>query len=131
LTEFFFDRDIGTAVPRALKLVRQAFDDVHYHDELFDADTQDIVWIPEVGRRNWVVITRNRKIATNIAELAAFKAAQLRCFCLMQSRGSQLDRWRTLQRVVKSWDDMHGELEIRPAPFFVGVRQDGSFKKIA
>lgn len=130
MTEFFFDRDIGTAVPKALQLVRQAYDDVHYHDELFDPDTPDVDWIPEIGRRGWAVVTRNKKIGTNPAEVAAVQDADVRCFCLMQTRGYQLDRWRTLERVVQSWRDMEAELQIRPAPFFIGIRRDGSFKVV-
>jgi hypothetical protein len=130
LTAFFFDRDIGTAVPRALQIVRQAYDDVRYHDELFDPATDDVEWIRDVGQRGWVVITRNKKIGTNPAEVSAVRSANLRCFCLMQSRRFQLDRWRTLERVVKSWEDMQAELQVRPAPFFVGIRGDGSFKVI-
>jgi hypothetical protein len=130
LTDFFFDRDIGTAVPRALQIVRQAYEDVHYHDELFDADTEDVDWIADVGGRGWIVVTRNRKIGTNPAEIAAVEEAGLRCFCLTQTRGHQLDRWRMLERVVCSWADMQAEVRTRPAPFFIGIGRGGAFKVI-
>jgi hypothetical protein len=122
---FFVDRDLGKSVPQALQLVR---DDVVFLEDEFAHDTADEIWLEDVGQRDWVVITRNRKISTNPAQVAAVKAHGVRCFCLMQKK--PLTRWQMLERLVKSWESMEQQVALRPAPFMLGILQSGAFKQL-
>jgi hypothetical protein len=56
---FFTDRDLGNIFPRIL---RDAGLTVERHDDHFDQNTTDEVWLPEVGRRGWIAISRNFRI---------------------------------------------------------------------
>ena len=56
---FFTDRDLGKIFPRIL---RNAGLTVERHDDHFDQNTTDDVWLQEVGRRGWIAISRNFRI---------------------------------------------------------------------
>jgi hypothetical protein len=122
---FFIDRDLGQAVPKALQLVRS---DIVYLEEEFAHDTPDEVWLEVMGQRGWTVITRNRKISTNPTQAEAIRSHGVRCFCLMQKK--PLTRWQMLERLVKSWDAMEQQLDVRPAPFMLGILSAGAFKQL-
>jgi hypothetical protein len=42
---------------------------VEIHDRHFAQDAKDAEWLPEVGRRGWVVLTKDRHIRTRQSEL--------------------------------------------------------------
>ena len=56
---FFTDRDLGEIFPRVL---RDAGLTVERHDDHFDQNTTDDVWLREVGGRGWIAISRNFRI---------------------------------------------------------------------
>jgi len=51
---FFTDRDLGKIFPQIL---RDAGLTVEKHDDRFDQNTPDEVWLSEVDRRGWVAIS--------------------------------------------------------------------------
>ena len=79
-TIFFLDYQIGRyTVAEAL---RAAGARVDVHIDHFPQASPDIEWIPEVGRRDWVLITKDKNIRRNPLERAAYKKAKLRGFVL-------------------------------------------------
>ena len=44
----FFDRNVGTVVPKALKALNLPIP-VEYHDDLFPINTPDDQWLAQVG----------------------------------------------------------------------------------
>jgi len=57
---FFTDASIGRRiVPAAL---RAAGLEVVVHDDRFPPGTLDDVWLTEAGRRNWLVLTKDKRI---------------------------------------------------------------------
>lgn len=56
---FFTDRDLGKQFPARL---REAGLQVERHADHFQPATPDEVWLPEVGRRGWVVLTHDERI---------------------------------------------------------------------
>jgi hypothetical protein len=56
---YFTDRDLGKQFPARL---REAGLQVERHADHFDPATPDEVWLPEVGRRGWVVLTHDERI---------------------------------------------------------------------
>lgn len=58
---FFIDRCLGTGtVPEKL---RNAGILVEIHDEHFGQGTQDVDWLPEIGEKGWVVLTKDDRIS--------------------------------------------------------------------
>jgi len=61
---------------------------VEVHIEHFPQAAPDIEWIPEVGRREWVLITKDQNIRRNPLERAAYEGALLRGFVVT---GKEMD----------------------------------------
>lgn len=75
---FFLDRTLGKNV--FASSLRAAGLSVVIHDDQFPPDARDAEWLPEVGARNWVVVTNDRHIRYRRLELAALRASKVRTF---------------------------------------------------
>ena len=75
---FFLDHQIGRHI--VADKLREAGAVVEVHLDHFKGDAPDLEWIPEVGRRDWVLITKDKNIRRNPLERAAYAAAKLRGF---------------------------------------------------
>lgn len=62
--------------------LRAAGHEVYAHDDLFAQDTPDTDWLTEVGRRRWVVLTKDKNIRSNHIELHALLDADVACVML-------------------------------------------------
>jgi uncharacterized protein with PIN domain len=56
---FFVDRSLGRRLGIAL---REAGWNVELHDDHFKDDTPDEKWLEEVGKKGWVVLTKDKAI---------------------------------------------------------------------
>ncbi|MBI4950724.1 MAG: hypothetical protein HY908_01710 [Myxococcales bacterium] len=77
---YFIDRSLGRGILVAELL--KAGEQVHVHDEHFAQDTPDADWLVEVGRRRWVVLTKDKNIRFNELERQALVSARVACFML-------------------------------------------------
>ena len=75
---FFLDYQIGRYV--VADALRAAGATVEVHIDHFAPAAPDLEWIPEIGKRGWVLITRDAHIRRNPLERAAYEAAGLRGF---------------------------------------------------
>jgi len=121
----FIDRSVPKGVAAALKEVR---DDVRWFEDEFDHDTKDTVWLPEVGRRGWIVISRDKKIRTRPAERQALLEARAGCFILTQKQHPT--RWDYLKLLAATLDEMISLFTSTGRPFIFGVGRTGQFKRI-
>jgi hypothetical protein len=80
---FFLDRSLGSL--KVAKSLRDADQSVVIHDDVFPQDAQDTAWLPEVGRRGWVVLTKDRHIRTRRNEVAELMAAGLAVFVITKA----------------------------------------------
>jgi len=80
---FFLDRSLGSL--KVAKALRDAHQLVVIHDDVFPQDAQDTTWLPEVGRRGWVVLTKDRHIRTRRNEVAELMAAGLAVFVITKA----------------------------------------------
>ena len=55
---------------------------VRRHSEFFKPDASDQHWLPEVGEKGWVVLTKDKNIRRNELERDALLAAGVRAFVL-------------------------------------------------
>lgn len=82
--------------------------------------TLDTVWMPIVSGMDLVVISRDKRIRTKPAELAAFKSAGLRVFWVAGKR--DLSNWGNLKLIVKWWDRMEEIVRDRGSvPWFQAI----------
>jgi hypothetical protein len=54
---FFVDRSLGARV--VTERLREHGETAYAHDDLFPQDTYDEVWLPAVGEKRWVVLTKD------------------------------------------------------------------------
>src|SRR4051794_20819892 len=108
----FIDRSIPRSVAEALKRVR---DDVCWLEDVFEHNEPDTVWLPDVGARGWLVITRDKKIRTRPGERRAIIDGGVGCFCVMQKQ--PLNRWQYLKLIVATLDEMERIFADTPRPF--------------
>lgn len=77
---FFIDRSLGKhKVPDALRAVGAR---VEIHDAHFPPNAKDTDWLPVVGKRGWVVLTKDDRIRYRQHERAALLGARVRAFVL-------------------------------------------------
>jgi hypothetical protein len=57
---------------------------VELHDDHFPISAKDVDWLPEVGRRGWVVLSKDLNIRTNEPERRALLEANVRAFLFSQ-----------------------------------------------
>ncbi|HXG35914.1 MAG TPA: hypothetical protein VNL15_02985 [Dehalococcoidia bacterium] len=121
----FIDRSIPKGVAEALKKVRE---DVRWLEDEFSHDIKETEWLPEIGRRGWLVVSRDKKIRTRPGERRALSEAKIGCFIFVQKQN--LTRWQYLKLLALSLDEMERVFANTPKPFIYGVSRTGQFRRI-
>ncbi len=121
----FIDRSIPKGVADALKAVR---DDVRWLEDEFQHDTKESVWLPEIGKRGWLVISRDKKIRTRPGERRALVEARVGCFILAQKQN--LTRWGYLKLIAASLDEMEEAFARTQKPFIYTVGRTGKLGRV-
>jgi hypothetical protein len=62
--------------------LRGAGAQVQVHDDVFDQGTEDTVWITEVARREWVILTKDARIRKRLNERRAVTVSKAMVFAL-------------------------------------------------
>ena len=101
----------------------------HYNLASVPPGTPDTVWMPVVASMGLVVISRDKRIRTKPAELAAFRAVGLRVFWLAGKK--DLSNWESIKLVIKWWDRLEEIVADRgDGPWFQAV-SDGAIREFA
>jgi hypothetical protein len=80
---FFVDRSLGGRV--VAQALRVAGEEVRVHDDHFAQDTDDEVWLADVGARGWAVLTKDVVIRRDSLQRRVLLAANVAAF--MFARG--------------------------------------------
>ncbi len=125
---FYFDADVlGLA-----KVVASIRPDVTYPGDpggevrkrrrspsiITDPATEDLVWIPQVARQGWSIITRDRHIEAYPAERDAVIAYNAKMFTIASNE--KLDLWHQLEILMIRWRDIE-RLSEQPGPFMYAL----------
>ncbi|MFN9600883.1 MAG: hypothetical protein ACK56T_17820 [Dolichospermum sp.] len=117
---FFTDRCLGAGtVPEKL---RHAGIQVEIHDQHFGQGTQDVDWLPEIGQRGWVVLTKDERISRNKLERIAVARAQIKMF-ILTSQGLKGEEMAEI--FIKATEQMQRFVRKHPAPFIAKISRDG------
>jgi hypothetical protein len=120
----FFDRSIPRGVAEAVKQVRE---DACWLEDVFEEGwIKDREWIPEVGARGWLVISKDKKIRTRPEERRAVKENNVGCFILNYKQ--PLNRWEILKLVTSTLDEMEAKFANTPRPFMYLIDRNGRFR---
>ena len=77
---FFLDRSLGKH--KVAAALREASVRVEIHDDHFPPNAKDSDWLPVVGERGWVVLTKDDRIRYRRHEREALLDAGVRAFVL-------------------------------------------------
>jgi len=87
----------------------------------------DIDWIPEVARRDWVLITKDQNIRRNPLERAAYHAAKLRGFV---ATGKDMNAAEIGDLLVRCLPGIVRRTAGRPGPLLFAISRGGIFTKL-
>ncbi len=119
---FFIDRCLGKKLADSL---RNEGATVEIHDDHFKQDMKDEDWLREVGERNWVVLTKDKKIASRRLELLAVAQGNVRLFAFVDGDVSGV---AVAQGFVNALENMQQFIRGNQAPFIAKVHQSGMVK---
>jgi hypothetical protein len=77
---FFLDRSLGGRI--VFEELRAQGEAVEAHDKHFPQDASDVQWLGDVGRKGWVVLSKDDRIRLNDLERAALVEAGVAAFFL-------------------------------------------------
>jgi len=119
---FFLDRCLGKKLADSLRNVGAK---VEIHDDHFSQDINDEDWLRIVGERNWVVLTKDKKIASRPLELLAVAQGDVRLFAFV---GGDVPGVVVAQAFVNALENMQRFIRGNQAPFIAKVYQSGLVK---
>jgi uncharacterized protein (DUF433 family) len=110
-----FDRTCGKKLPQAFWLLNV---DVQAHHKHFRHNEDDDVWLAEVGRQGWIVVTNDKRIRFNASELRAI--VDHKVGCIVFTKGT-LPRWEMMRLLARAWGrhpaaGQHGAPAVRLQP---------------
>ena len=83
---FFTDRVLGRHdVPESLRRFGLT---VEIQQDHFESDCEDHVWITEVGKRGWIILTKDKQIRSRQIEIAALMRSDTATFVLTNANTS-------------------------------------------
>lgn len=119
-TVFFVDRCLGSkTVPQAL---RKSGAIVEFHDDHFAKDAKDTEWLPEVGKKGWIVLTKDAHIGKRTLERIAVTRAGIRMFVLASQNLSGADMAEIFKQAIRAMQEF---AQANPAPFIAKVYREG------
>lgn len=118
----FFDEDMGTRIPRAIKSLEAPCQDVVFPSNhgLIRLGTPDSVWLPWVGERGYLAISNNRGILENPSEFNLVVKHQVGIVFLDNGSYRLWDvmAWITRRR---EWFDAVDRTVDRPFAYVTGI----------
>jgi PIN like domain len=86
---FFIDRSIGKHIFPGI--LREAGIVIEVHDDHFNQDEADTVWIPTVAKYGWISITTDKRIRTRSQEKQAVLISNTRMIAMSSNNVTQAD----------------------------------------
>lgn len=113
---FFTDRDLSSNI--FVTILRNAGLTVEKHDDHFDQNTTDDVWLPAVGQRGWIALSRNADIYYQNNERDAMFRAGTRLFIVIGSKATFPDLANNLVTCLHKIEQF---LKTHPPPFIARI----------
>lgn len=105
---FFLDRNLGTK--QVAEALCRAGAVVEIHNDHFLPDANDEEWLPEVGKRGWIVLTKEDRIRYRTPERTALMKAWVAMFALASGnlRGEEMAQAfvKALPVYIDSWQNI-------------------------
>lgn len=119
-TVFFIDRCLGRK--QIAEALRNLGITAEVHDDHFPKEALDTEWLPEVGKRGWIVLTKDDMIAKRNLEKLAVVNAKIKMFVLSAKQLSGNEMANVFTKAVLA---MQNFAISYPAPFIAKVHRNG------
>jgi len=124
-TTFFIDRSLGRYdIPNYLKSKGLK---VEIHDDHFAPQTKDEEWLECVGRKGWIVITKDKHIRTRNNEKQMVQKHAVAVFAL--TRG-EFNGTKMAQIIEKALDKIIKAVEKEIPPYIFSITKSSNIKKL-
>jgi len=120
---FFIDRCLGSK--EIAGSLRQGGITVEIHDDNFAKDAQDVDWLPQVGQRGWIILTKDANIGKRTLERIAVASARIKMFTLTRQDLSGEDMVAIFLKAIVPMQEF---VRKHPAPFIAKIYRDASIK---
>lgn len=121
----FLDECLGTTdVPNALREKGIKVELLHEH---FELSTSDVDWLAEVGRRGWVVLTKDQRIRRRDAEFRALTGAGVAAFVLT---AGNMTGTKMAEAFVRAYPRIQKALRSYSPPFIAAVDASGNVRML-
>jgi hypothetical protein len=112
---------------KVAELLRQAGARVEVHDDHFAQGTPDALWLAEVGKRGWIVLTRDKRIRRRVTELAAIVQAKVGAFVLT---ANDVNAAGIASAFISALPTIRRYAAEQPRPFIATVTRGGAVKLV-
>jgi hypothetical protein len=102
--------------------LRQSAVKVEIHDDHFVQNTPDEHWIAEVGKRGWIVLTKDDRIRYRPAALEAYRTHNVRVFIF---GSGEMKAQQMADAFVKALPKISQFATRKAAPFFARISRSG------
>lgn len=121
----FIDRSLGKQI--IASALRHAGHSVEVHDDHFPPDAPDNVWLSDVSRRGWIVLTKDKRIRYRASELAAVSATKARVFTL--TAGS-IQAQEMADIYIRAMPKVQAFVARHSPPYIVTISRSGVLSKV-
>jgi hypothetical protein len=125
---FFFDNNLSWRLAKALCYLEEDENKVMHLTEVFSANTQDEVWLEDVGKKGMLLVSKDIRIRKHKAALLALKQHNVGAFFLI---GRKLTKWQEIRQLIFQWEKMKELAQTSHRPFAFLVPQRGNITSIA
>lgn len=95
---------------------------IEKHDDYFEQNTLDIVWLEECGNRNWVVISSDKAIKKNFLEKQALMKSNLASFFFTTANLTSEQQFEIVEKAIKR---MTNVIFSNKKPFIARLDKEG------
>ena len=125
---FFFDRNIGIGIPKALLELKRLPFVVAYHQELFGMEERfDDEWLSQVGAWGWFVVAQDYHFHARPVELDAIRQHNVGCFYLW---GAEAPQWDTFRCFARAYEKIVTIANTQSRPFIYLIHHSGTVSQL-
>ena len=119
--KFFFDENLPSRLAHALALLEEPFGEdaaeVKHLEDMFERGTSDEIWLPEVGKQGYVVISCDLNIRRRKSQWAICEDSGIAIFFFKPPGKHGYTHWQWVEQVIKYWSEIKKIAEETPRPF--------------
>jgi hypothetical protein len=120
---FIFDNDLPPCLAAGIRALEDGQENILHLADEFPPNTEDEEWLPNVGARNLIVITRDARQRRNPTERAAYHRHRVGAFVLA---GKNLKAWDLIEQTVRNWQRIKSLARTSQRPFFYRIPPHGT-----